>query len=744
MAKPARHKKMHPTSVRAVSAASSTTTRAAMLPLGTLMLAASFGSWAQTPAEPEGKTLGTVTIKEAAEAPQGRDAVRATQTTIGKGNQALRDIPQSVTVFTERLLLDRNQDDFRDVLRSTAGVTFQAGETGEEDVRLRGFSLGQAGDIYIDGLKDAPLYERDTFNNDRIEVLKGSASMLFGKGSTGGVVNQVNKMPLLLDQHEVSYTLGTGKEHRLTGDFNVKTGEDAAFRLNAMVHSADNYGAKQDKRGIAPTFRWGIGTENEFFVGLYYLDIKGRPNYNHPWIVQGGKIIPTLPAKNYYGLASDHLNTSSQYATLGHIHRFGDGGELNTRLRHGKYERDLLASTIGFQTRPTSLDQITGKTVLTRGSKGRIGESTLTQVQSDYTNTFDWGDKKHAIIAGVDYSHDDAERNSNAANTTPRPNTTVGTPNDGAWVADGRRSIPMNTFKAENFGLYVQDTMSLTSTVKLVGGLRHDYFKASYRNATGALSDEVSKGLWSPRVGALYQPSDIASYYVSYGTSYNTSGDTYQFGNIGTGTESLANTPPEKSRNFEIGGKFEVFENRASLGVAAFYSEKFNERNTDPDNPGYLLSGKRHAAGMEFNFAGRITPQWETFFNHTWIPSAKIDRSNVALAVGGGGAQVQGDRPGLTPKHSGSLWTTYAVTPQVRIGGGLNYRGEQNPEGSRAVTAKSFVTADAMIEYSFDEKTSVKLNVTNLSNKLYADSLYRGFYTPGAPRSVQLNLKTRF
>lgn len=718
--------------------------RSAMLPIGTLMLAASVGSWAQTTPN---ATLDTVTIREAAEV-QSKDTVRATRTTVGKGNQELRDIPQSVTVFTERLMTDRNQDDFRDVLRSTAGVTFQAGETGEEDVRLRGFSLGQAGDIYIDGLKDAPLYERDTFNNDRVEVLKGSASMLFGKGSTGGVVNQVNKTPMLMDQKEVSYTLGTGKEHRLTGDFNIQTGENAALRINAMLHNADNYGAKQEKRGLAPSFSWGIGTRDEFSVSLYYLDIKGRPNYNHPWITSNGKIIPTLPAKNYYGLASDHLNTSSQYATLGHIHRFDDGGELNTRLRHGRYERDLRASTIAFQTRPTSLDQINSNTVLTRGSKGRIGSSDLTQLQSDYTNSFDWFGKKHDLIAGVDLYQDDAERNQGFAdpNGFVRPNTTVGTPNDGAWVTDARGTPAFNTFKARNLGLYAQDTMALTSEVKLVGGLRYDNFKASYNNSNGSLSHERSDGLWSPRIGALYQPSATASYYVSYGSSYNTSGDTYQFSNPNTGTEKTANTDPEKSRNFEIGGKFEVFENRASLGVAAFYSEKFNERNTDPDTATQqqLLSGKRHAAGMEFNFAGRITPKWETFFNHTWIPNAKIDRSNVVLGTGGTGAQVQGDRPALTPKHSGSLWTTYAVTPQLRIGGGLNYRGEQAPDGARQLVAKSFITVDAMVEYSFDEKTSLKLNVTNLSDKLYADSLYRGFYSPGAPRAVQLTLKSRF
>ena len=715
----------------------------ALLPLGALMLAASMGAMAQT-GTPEA-TMPAVTVQEAAEV-QGKDTLLLKKTTVGKGNQDIKDIPQSVTVFTEKLMNDRNQDDFREVLRTTAGVTFQSGETGEEDVRMRGFSLGLAGDIYVDGMKDAPLIERDTFNNDRIEVLKGSASMLFGKGSTGGVVNQVNKYPLLIDQHEASYTFGTGQFHRATGDFNFKTGENAAFRLNAMVQEYDNYGAKQDKRGIAPTFAWGIGTRDEFSIGLYYLESKGRPLYNHPWRVVDGKINTPLDARNYYGLASDHNDTSSQYVTLGHIHRFNDNGELATRLRYGKYERDLLASTIGFQNGAITLDQINGNTALTRGSKGRMGESEVLQVQSDYNNTFNWGGRKHAVLAGVDYYDDDAKRNQNYANTSPRPNTTVGSPNDGAWVADGRAPVQWNTFTSRNLGVYFQDTVSLNDTLKLVGGLRYDNFRASYKNATGALSNSRSDSLVSPRVGLLFQPTELSSYYVSYGTSYNTSGDTYQFGNPGNTTSRTANTDPEKSRNFEIGSKFELFERRALLGVAAFYSQKYNERNTDPDTAAQqeLLSGKRHATGMEFNLAGRLTPKWELFANHTWIPSAKIDHSNVVVPANGGGAQAQGDRPGLTPKHSGSVWTTYAVTSKVRVGAGVTYRGKQNPEGSRAVYASGFAVMDAMVEYAFDDKTTLKLNVNNLFDRTYADGLYRGFYTPGTARSVQLSLKTRF
>ena len=407
-AHPARNKKSPRSSRENQRAVVSTITPASssdrvLLPLGALMLAASVSGWAQTAPAAAEKTLDTVIVKEKAEGTNSKTTLRATETSIGKGKQALRDIPQSVTVMTERLIDDRNMDDFREVLRTTAGVTFQAGETGEEDVRLRGFSLGMAGDIYTDGMRDGALYERDTFNNDRVEVLKGSASMLFGKGSTGGVVNQVNKQPFLMTQHEVNYTLGSGKENRLTGDFNFKTGEESALRINAMVHEADNYGATSSKRAIAPTYRWGIGTRDEFSVGLYHLKVEGTPNYNHPWFIQDGVIVPTLPAKNYYGLDSDYLNTSATYGTLSHTHRFDQDSQITTRLRHGRYERDLLASVIRFgQTNgvATTINNLSPSTIITRAPKGRIGISNTTQLQSDYTSSFSALGKKHDLIAG--------------------------------------------------------------------------------------------------------------------------------------------------------------------------------------------------------------------------------------------------------------------------------------------------------------------------------------------------------
>ena len=116
-------------------------------------------------------------------------------------------MPQSVTVVTEKLIEDRNLDTLKEALRNTAGISFLAAEGGEEDIRLRGFSLQATGDIFIDGMRDPAFYERDTFNWDRLEVLRGSASMLFGRGSTGGAVNQVSKLPRLATGYDLELTV---------------------------------------------------------------------------------------------------------------------------------------------------------------------------------------------------------------------------------------------------------------------------------------------------------------------------------------------------------------------------------------------------------------------------------------------------------------------------------------------------------------------------------------------------------
>ena len=745
---------------------------ATLLPLAALMLAGSLSS-PQTATAQEANaegTLKTVTVRDKQESPtQAKESLLVKKSGIAKGDQALKDIPQTVTVMTEKLMNDRNLDDLREVLKTTSGVTFLAGETGEEDVRMRGFSLQQAGDIYVDGLRDAPLIERDTFNLDRVEVLKGSASMLFGKGSTGGVVNQVNKQPFLMDQNEVNLTVGNGNARRLTGDFNKQTGEDSALRINAVVHKADNWGATVDKKGAAASYRFGIGERDEFTASLYHLETDGRPLYSHPWMVDNGTstnggsgantkgtLVPVLDAKNFYGMASDHLRTDTTHGTLSHKHRFDQDSELKTTLRYGQYSRDLLGTQVGFKSL-TQLSDLNDNTALKRSPKARFGDSDVLQAQSDYSSKFQALGFQHSLIAGVDVNHENARRNNSATTGLPTPyaDTLVGTPNNGVGITDSRVLAPTMSFKSQNLGTYVQDTVQWTDEIKLQGGLRVEHFSTTYTDAQG-YSVDLSKTLASPRIGALWQPNANSTYYTSWGTSYNTSGDTYLYG-VGTSLAPLTlqgtpqtlkpnanlttlNTPPEKSRNFEVGGKWELFEGKSLLGLAFFHSEKYNERNTDVDSATnqFLLSGKRHATGLEFNFAGRLSPAWEMFYNHTWIPNARIDVSSAT------GNMKQGDRPGLTPEHSASLWSTYRVAPLWRVGAGLNYRGQQTPLINATIHTAAFTTVDAMVEHTVSDNTVLKLNVSNLSNKLYIDQVYSSFYIPGTARRVELSMKTLF
>ena len=720
----------------------------ALLPLGALLLAGSMSAMAQQTAMDSEKTLKPVVVRERAEAPEGKDALRATTTSIGKGKQALRDIPQSVTVVTEKLVDDRNLDTLKDVLHNTAGVTFQAAEGGEEDIRLRGFSLATTGDIFVDGLRDPAFYERDTFNSDRIELLRGSASMLFGRGSTGGAVNQVSKQPHAMDENEISTTLGSYNYRRITGDFNIQTGENAALRINAMATKADNNGAgsRIDKKGIAATYRFGIGTADEFSVGVYDLDNNNGMNYGIPWIkpTSASAASTTTPINQldpsaYYGLASDYNAGSAQYLTASHTHRFQDDSELKTSIRKGRFERDQRANTIRLPN-TTGLNNLTDATVLSRSAKLKIQDLDALYLQSDYSHKFAALGFKHEVLAGVDFA-DEAKNVYRASGSTANLRTTMGTPNDGVWVNESQRAISVSSaFQAKNMGVYAQDMIQVAPHWKVLAGLRYDSMDGRFDNvsAAGVITSTYQQRIadWSKRVGVLYQPNDLSSYHLSFGTSFNTSADTYSYSALS------ANTDPEQSRNIEIGAKLDTADKRFTTRLALFYSTKYNERNTDPDSAAtaLLLSGQRHTAGFEIDTTGRLTDKWEVYGSYMWMPTAVIDIAAPTAQAG----ERQGERPSLTPEHSGTVWTTYQVTPQWRVGTGINFRSEQAPNRNPGWLAPGFATLDLMSEYKFDERYTVKANLTNVANKLYADSLYTGHYVPGAGRIAQVTLHVKF
>ena len=728
-----------------------------LLPLGAMLLAASFASAVRAQTE---NTLSTVTVREKAEVAEGKDSLRATETSIGKGQQKLRDIPQSITVVTERMMDDRNLDTVKDALKQTAGITFQAAEGGEEDIRLRGFALSTTGDIFVDGIRDPAFYDRDTFNLDRVELLRGSASMLFGRGSTGGAVNMVNKVPRLMDENQIDYTVGSYNHRRVVGDFNQQTGESSALRVSAMKTAADNNGAgsRIDKQGIAGSYRWGIGERDEFTASLYRLENNNGINYGMPWIkptstspASATTLLPVGPTSNY-GMASDYNDGTATYATLAHTHRFDGETELTTRVRRGAYTRDQRASTIRL-TAGEDLSNFGPSTALTRGTQNKIQDLDSVYLQSDLSAKFDAMGMRHELLSGIDVARE--QKTVYAARTAAqglggvdlvKPNTTIGTPDDGAWVNESSRVLRVNNqYTSTAWGVYAQDLVQVAPHWKLLGGLRYDNLNGNYDtfaapavNANnGTLTNyKMNVSEWSKRVGGLFQPNERESYHFSAATSFNTSGDAYSLG------ANNADVPPEESINLELGAKIDSADKNFTTRYALFRSTKLHERNTDPLVDVAVLSGKRHATGLELDFTGRITPRWEAYGSFMWIPDARIDEAYKSPT--GSDNERTGARPSLTPRVSATLWNTYQINGQWRVGAGLNHRGAQTPNRNPGWEAPAFTTTDVMAEYRVNEQLTFKGNVSNLTNKLYADQLYSGHYVPGAGRLVQVTGSYKF
>ena len=539
-----------------------------------------------------------------------KQGYKANSTSLGKSNQAVKDIPQSVTIIPEKLIQDRNAYTMKEALRNVAGLTFNAGEGGRigDNITIRGYSA--VGDLYLDGMRDAAQYNRETFNLAQIDVLKGSASMLFGRGSTGGLINQVTKTPKLKDKYEANFTVGSDGYLRETVDLNKNLNPTTSIRLNAMHTKADSFkdDVEQKRYGIAPSITFGLGTKDEVTLSYYFLKENNRPDYGVPYAQGNAVNYPiNVPENRFYGLPTDFERNTTNIATASYTHIFDNDSSLKTVMRAADYDRDLRATAPRLIGSTGAINDARG---INRQRQARGGHEETFTLQSDYNTKFNTGNIKHELLAGAEYINEKAER---WTSTSPlgNPVTNVGLTVPINLPANFNSSFyktAPNSYKGDTLGLYLQDTINFTPKFKAVLGTRFDHSEADYNRPLPQGPLSRNDNVWSYRGGLIYQPSTEVAYYAAYGTSFNPSAELYQL------DDRTKNTPPEKNRNIEIGSKFDLLSNRLSLRAAIFRTEKTNERNTDLATPNIsLLSGKRHTNGVELEANGRVTNKWEIF-----------------------------------------------------------------------------------------------------------------------------------
>lgn len=710
-----------------------------LLPLGAMLAGMSLtpAAFAQTAPAAE-TTLPTVNVKGDIDRPDG---MRATATRIGKTLQDPQDIPQAVTTVTKTMMDEQQVGSLRDALRNVSGLSFNAAEGGRagDNFNLRSFYT--FGDVYLDGIRDTAQYNRETFNLEQVDVLRGAAAMLFGRGQAGGVINQVSKTPLRHDEYNFSASIGTRDYREATADLNKAFSADTQFRVNLMqrdegswrVNPTTGTEAEFHRKGIAFSLALNQDSNNKFWLNQYYAETHDNPDYGVSFNAATRAPGTFLPASTFFNGDRNFDDSNTSFTTLVNEYTISADTQLRTQARYAHYERSYWAKTPNLTSPPNAAGGVGGN--VTRA----LDYETFT-LQSDLTTRLQAFGMKHEVLAGAEYFGENSHRRAlQNFGTTPAP----------LYLPYAESGAASTDFKSNSYAFYGQDTVEFIPKWKGTLGIRRDQLDADFSSAT---SPKLSYGENSYRASLSFQPTDAVHYYVSWSDTFSPTADLYQL--------TVAPLPPERSNVTEIGTKWLVGD--LSLRAAVYHAVKKWERNGDLEATAAVLTNKRSANGLELEAAGRINNRWEVFSGFSYIDSEIVDvATNINATTGAitrGNAGYIGQPARNTPKYTFNLWTTYKVTGAWKIGGGVEYKDERqgfNPSGAGAVptlngayypnTAPAYTRFDALVAYE-QPKWAIRLNIKNLFDKLYYDSIYDngGFTVPGTRRQAILTTELKF
>jgi catecholate siderophore receptor len=698
------------------------------------------------------------------------DDYKPEQASSPKYTQPLVDTPQTITVLTEKLLLDQGSLGLSDALRNVPGITMQVGEGGAgsgDFIRIRGFDASN--DINIDGFSDSLQYSRnDLFNFEAIEVVKGPNSAYSGAGNAAGSINLVSKAPQLADFIRGTAAIGTNDLGRITADVNqsIDSMEGAAFRINFMAHDQDV--ARRDeifqKRwGVAPSLAFGLDTDTRVTLSYFHQTDDNLIDYGVPFLLTGEEL--PIDISNYYGLSN--IDTEEQdidLATVKVEHVFSDTLRLTNQTRYGTVDRYAIWSTpqnrnatgpedapcypCTFENAALAIREGRFEDALfqTAGPQGigRDIEQTLFANQTNLGIDFATGSVEHNLVTGVEIARDEYQRDGIAVGGLQRlvnlyrpvaefngPTTFTRTRN----AADNQ---------IDTLAVYVFDTLSFGENWLLSGGLRGERFDADTlaTAADGTITTtDHSDTLVSGNIGLTWKPMENGSVYLSYANAK----EPPAISAAGTGATGTENADPQENDSVELGTKWELFDDRLLVGAALFRTERTNELIDDDgieDTP-QVFDGKRRVQGVELSATGKITENWSVYGAYTYQDSEIVKAS--------ANSPIQGEILADTPEHSASAWTTVALPYGFVVGGGVQYVGERKPgpaDSDRPWRLDSYTVVDLMASYVINDAFSLRLNVNNVTDEEYFErprvtGTY-AFAIPGEGRNAMLTLNYDF
>ena len=638
---------------------------------------------------------------------------------------ALRDTPQSITVVTAEQIKDQSFQSISDVVTYVPGISSHQGENNRDQLVIRGNST--SADFFLNGVRDDVQYYRDLYNVDRIEAIKGPNAMIFGRGGGGGVINRVTKEAGFTSIGELTFQVGSFSNRRITGDLNRPFTNKIAFRINGLYENSGSFRNSVDleRYGINPTITITPDTPTKITIGYEHFHDgrtadRGIPSFH-------GRPADT-PISTFFGNPSgSHVRVNVNLLS-GLIDRQIGRFNFRNRTMFGDYDRFYQNYVPGA----VSADKLR----VTISAYNNATRRRNFFNQSDLIFSASTGRVHHTFLAGIEAGRQSTDNlrntgffnNSTTSLLVPYDNPTVSTPvafRPSATDAD-------NHLKTNLAASYVQDQMEFSKYIRVIAGLRFDYFDLQFHNNRTGEDLRRIDHLLSPRLGIVFKPLVPLSIYVNYSVAYLPSaGD--QFSSLTTITQQVK---PEKFNNYEAGLKWDVYRH-LSLTAALYRQDRLNTRATDPADPTRILqTGSQRTNGFELGLNGNVTKSWRIAGGYAYQDAFLTSATTAAVA----GKQVT-----QVPRHTFSLWNSYQIIPKLGMGLGIIRRGDAFAAVDNAVILPGYTRADLALFYSITERLRLQGNLENLfDTKYYVNADGNNNISPGRPRGVRFGLIARF
>jgi iron complex outermembrane recepter protein len=649
---------------------------------------------------------------------QGRYRVQESSTAT-KIDAPLRDIPASVQVIPKEVIEDRQVVRLSELANNVSGVQQQAGYGGlsSSGYFIRGFESGFEG--LRNGFKDFGFTSpRDVANIERVEFLKGPASVLYGSAiNPGGVVNTITKKPLPEPFYRASFTAGSYDFYRPTLDLTGPLTDDKSvlYRLNIAYENSGSFRdfTENDSFFISPVVTVNIGPRTNMTFEYEYQ----KYNYTFDRGFSPGSVFLQLPISRFLGEPGfNNAEFRSNVFTYTLEHEFSNDWKFrqgfNVTSVNGK---TAIARNANFSEPFLEED---GQT-LPRVAQESNEEQENISWQTEVSGKFNTGSIRHNVLFGVELANYSFAYEFLDA---PIAGINIFNPVYGARPGTFERSS-FEGYGGNNIALYVQDLIDLLPNLKLLAGGRFDWVNSYYRDLAESTFDlKTSDSKFSPRIGIVYQPTDFTSVYASWSNAFNP-----QFFGRSRTNEQFE---PETSEQYEVGIKQEFFDKRLSATLAYFDITKNNVLTTDPEDFNFSIqTGEQKSRGIELDIAGEILPGWKIIATYAYIDSFVSADNNLELV---------NNRLQAVPYNSASLWTTYEFQNDslqgLGFGLGLVYVDEREATLPNTIKIPSYVRTDASIFYRRDNWRAA-INIKNLFDTKYYES-QSSYIVPGAPLTI--------